>query len=207
MGLAVVRVSVQHIERRIDAQVMQITENFVKQSENSLEDASQFLLDILKQAADDTGQWHLPLANAEVEKMRQFMKANMDRMDESLLATTYAWMRKASDDKSNEGVIPLLQKVLQLFAADCLSRSLPNPLDAGNAIADTKAEETSSDSAYALLKTLLETDESEWNAQLQSIVSENKCTEDALLVELQKKKELIILAMRGGMYEQRVLVS
>ena len=45
--------------------------------------------------------------------MRDFMKANADKVNESLLATTYAWMRKASDDKENESVVFLLQKVLQ----------------------------------------------------------------------------------------------
>ena len=41
---------------------------------------------------------------------------------QALLSNAFAWMRKASDDHL-EGMVALLQKVLQLYAASTLSES------------------------------------------------------------------------------------
>ena len=41
---------------------------------------------------------------------------------QALLSNAFAWMRKASDDHL-EGMVALLQKVLQLYAASTLSDS------------------------------------------------------------------------------------
>merc|ERR1711907_112340 len=73
--------------------VMKITEQLVK---------------LLQQAADDQGQWHLPLNDVEVGKMRTFLQTKLMAVDgeaeleegeepcdmESLLATSYAWMTR-----------------------------------------------------------------------------------------------------------------
>ena len=40
---------------------------------------------------------------------------------QALLSNAFAWMRKASDDKL-DGMVALLQKVLQLYAANTLSQ-------------------------------------------------------------------------------------
>lgn len=124
--------------------VMKFTEAMVKQSEKSLDSAQTWLIQLLKEAANDKGQWHLPLNEAEIERMRTFLKTKL--MDpqpqsqsdpeaggsadlpppcdmESLLATSYAWMRKATNDEENkeaQQVVPLLQKVLQLYASEYL---------------------------------------------------------------------------------------
>ena len=107
----------------------------VKQSERSLDAAQTHLIALLQEAADDQGQWHLPLNETEVGRMRTFMKEKLmappeesaegqEQCDmESLLATSYAWMKKVSEDEGNkeaQQVVPLLQKVLQLYASEYL---------------------------------------------------------------------------------------
>ncbi|QDZ18407.1 hypothetical protein HOP50_01g09130 [Chloropicon primus] len=211
--------------------VMKITEKLVKQSEKSLDSAQGWLIKLLQQAADEQGQWHLPLNEGEIDKMRAFMKAKLmtgaqgqgeggleegeEPCDmESLLATSYAWMKKAMEDEENreaQQVVPLLQKVLQLYASEFLlnfsSQAELALLQAENEALEAAGDLPSSQPAKEALEGLLMSNEEEWNAKLAKMASEEACSEDALLVELQKKKELIILGMSGGMYEQRVLVE
>ena len=115
------------------------------------------------------------------------------------------------DDEGNaeaKNVVPLLQKVLQLYASEFLLSFSPSQAMAGldmEGMLPASAEDggVASDAMDRVLKS----DEQEWNAQLETLAKDQTCTQDALLVELQKKKEMIILGMRGGMYEQRVLVE
>lgn len=46
-----------------------------------------------------TGEWELPLRPDKLDAMRAVMAANASGLDESLLASCYSWMRKASEDK------------------------------------------------------------------------------------------------------------
>jgi len=186
--------------------VMQITHEMVKKSEGAMEDASSFLVEILSTAADASGSWHLPLSLGESRQMRDFMKANADKVNESLLATTYAWMRKASDDKENESVVFLLQKVLQNFAAE---RLLTMSLQPDELYPPPPPPTESSSLAQERLRGILMADESEWNAQLASFAEDGapQTSEEALLTQLQMKKEMAVLGLQGGMYEQRVVVE
>ena len=61
--------------------VMKITEQLVKQSEKSLDTAQGWLMKLLQQAADDQGQWHLPLNDVEVGKMRTFLQTKLMAVD------------------------------------------------------------------------------------------------------------------------------
>ncbi|WZN59192.1 hypothetical protein HKI87_01g07170 [Chloropicon roscoffensis] len=208
--------------------VMKITEQLVKQSEKSLDTAQGWLMKLLQQAADDQGQWHLPLNDVEVGKMRTFLQTKLMAVDgeaeleegeepcdmESLLATSYAWMKKAMDDEENkeaQQVVPLLQKVLQLYASQYLlnfsSQAEMALLQAENEALEAAGELPSSGPAKEALEKLLTCDEEDWDSQLRVLAEGDSCSQEGLLAELQKKKELIILGMKGGMYEQRVLVE
>lgn len=60
------------------------------------------------------------------------MEERAEYLDEGLLSNAFAWMQKASTD-GLEGVVLVLQKVLQLYAARSLSLSggaAANPDDA-----------------------------------------------------------------------------
>jgi len=50
-----------------------------------------------------TGEWELPLQPDKLEAMRGVMAANAASLDESLLASCYSWLRKASEDKLDGG--------------------------------------------------------------------------------------------------------
>ena len=65
----------------------------------------------------------------------------------------------------------------------------------------------SSDTAKGAMEALLKMDEAAWEGRLADLAQGEAVNPEGLLVELQKKKELIVLGMREGMYEQRVLVE
>lgn len=71
----------------------------VKRAESQMVDSAQILQEILKSAADERGEWPLPLPKKNVDSMRMAMDKNGDHINESLLATVYAYLKKASDDK------------------------------------------------------------------------------------------------------------
>lgn len=55
-----------------------------------------------------------------VDRLRECSHPDLGESMQALLSNAFAWMRKASDDKL-DGMVALLQKVLQLYAAKTLS--------------------------------------------------------------------------------------
>ena len=181
--------------------VMRITDRIVKASENSMDDASTMLVSILEQGANEAGEWHVPLAPDACDRMRMAMRARLaqggEGGGEALLSTAYAWIRKASGDDGGEGqgMVPLLQKVLQLYASEfLLANAIPAASEAPSGAIPPATQE---------LARLLAADESEWAA----MTSERRVAEADFLVEVQKLKEMVALGMRGGGHEQRVLIE
>lgn len=78
---------------------------------------------------------------------------------QALLSNAFAWMRKASDDQL-DGMVALLQKLLQLYAARALSGGRGS-----NAAAAGEASEASS--AEAVLERIVASDEEQWDNLLK----------------------------------------
>jgi hypothetical protein len=101
--------------------VMQLLDAMVRRTNDQLTDSAAVLQRILRAAADEaTGEWEVPLRPERAAALRAALDAHADRLDEALLSNCFAWMRKAADDKL-DGMVALLQKVLQLYAARQLS--------------------------------------------------------------------------------------
>ena len=83
----------------------------------------------------------------------------------------------------------------------------PKKNQAENEALEAAGDLPSSDTAKEAMEALLKMDEAAWEGRLADLAQGEAVNPEALLVELQKKKELIVLGMRGGMYEQRVLVE
>lgn len=77
---------------------------------------------ILTAAADDNGEWYLPLTKEQVQKVRDELQNNSSSLDETLLSNAFAYIRKCTED-SFDSMVLLLQKFLQLYAARQLSGS------------------------------------------------------------------------------------
>ncbi|KAI7839062.1 hypothetical protein COHA_007204 [Chlorella ohadii] len=172
--------------------VMQLVDGIVRRSSEQLSESTGLLQDILKAAADpQTGEWELPLQPDKLEAMRGVMAANAASLDESLLASCYSWLRKASEDKL-DGMVALLQKVLQLYA--CQQLSQPQAGAGGSSGSDSDA----------LLDELLAADEGMWTRLIRQRASEGGPSEAALMECLQRRMESVVLGLPSGSYAQRV---
>ncbi|CAG9463403.1 unnamed protein product [Pedinophyceae sp. YPF-701] len=166
---------------------MLLVEAMVKNTEQTMGQSGEVLQEVLAAGANDRGEWELPLPAEAVERMRAVLheRAEEGRVDEAMLANGFAWMRKASDD-GLDGMVALIQKVLQLYAAMELSQG------AGGEGAD------------ALLGELLGAEEDAWEPRLRGAAEAGEVTETALMEALQRRMEGAVLNLPSGSYAQRI---
>ncbi|GAB4822728.1 hypothetical protein N2152v2_009774 [Parachlorella kessleri] len=172
--------------------VMQLVDAMVKKTEGQLSDSADLLQKILTAAADGRGEWQVPLSPDKLQAMKKVMEDNSDRLDEALLSNAFAWLRKSSEDKM-DGMVALLQKVLQLYASRQLSQQ-----QAG------QSSSSGTDALDAALSELLAADESQWAALLRQHAQKDGVSEPALLEALQRRMEGVVLGLSSGSYGQRV---
>jgi len=165
--------------------IMQIVSELVKASEGQLEKSSEILQDILVAAADENGEWEVPLPEDKLEAMNQAMEKYDGKIDEAVLSNAFAWMRKASDEKL-DGMVALIQKVLQLYAA----RQLMTP-----------SPESKEDK---VLNKVLHTQEEQWEAVIKESVEAGECSKVSFTEALQRRMEGTVLNLQSGSYAQRV---
>ncbi|KAL4524757.1 hypothetical protein Ndes2526B_g06947 [Nannochloris sp. 'desiccata'] len=173
--------------------VMQLVDAMVRKTNAQLTDSAGVLQEILKAAADErTGEWKLPLPADKVAAMRAAMDARAEFIDEALLSNCFAWMRKASDDNL-DGMVVILQKVLQIYASRALS------LD------DVASDSGKTSSpAEAVLSELLNADEGTWAPIIRKKAQGGEISEVSFLEALQRKMESVVLGLSSGSYSQRV---
>eukprot|EP00798_Chlamydomonas_sp_ICE-L_P025337 gene25337-10994_t len=99
------------------SKVMLLVDAMVKKTEQQLEDSSSVLQNILTAAADDKGDWYLPLTTKQVGKVRATMAryGQQGQLDEALLSNAFSWINKCQEDKF-DSMSQLIQKILQLYA-------------------------------------------------------------------------------------------
>jgi flagellar biosynthesis regulator FlaF len=170
--------------RAVADSVMILVDTMVKQTEQQLNDSAAVLQDILKAAADEKGEWYLPLDPAQVAAVRAALDKHSDRLDEALLSNCFAWMKKCQDDRMDT-MVTLLQKILQLYASKAL-----------------KGPETSG--PEGVLNEVVYAEEKDWDGIIKQSAAGGKVAEAAFMEALQKKMELIVLGMQSGSYAQRV---
>ncbi|PSC76574.1 hypothetical protein C2E20_0188 [Micractinium conductrix] len=168
--------------------VMQLVDSMVQRTNEQLNESTSLLQQILRAAADpQTGEWELPLPADKLAAMQAVMAANPEALDEGLLASCYSWMRKAAEDKM-DGMVALLQKVLQLYA--CHQLGQPQGSGGGGSSSD------------ALLDELLAADEGLWTRLIRA--NADTISEAAFMEALQRRMEGVVLGLPSGSYAQRV---
>ncbi|KAG2431615.1 hypothetical protein HYH02_013308 [Chlamydomonas schloesseri] len=164
--------------------VMVLVDAVRRRTEQQLADSGNVLQDILVAAADEKGEWYLPLTDDQVEAVREALNRHRDRLDEALLSNAFAWIKKSSED-GFDGMVQLLQLVLQLYAARQLAT----------------AEKEGVEGA---VNKLLYAQEKQWTPLLRQLVAEGQVTEAAFMEALQRKMEMVVLGLQSGSYAQRV---
>jgi hypothetical protein len=193
-------------------------EAVVSTTEDRLDERAKAVEAIVKKAAEpDSGEFLVPLSTARVDAMRTTLqKMDPSDLDEGFLSTVDAWMNKSHED-GMDGMVGILQKVLQIYAGTAISRARAQLLanvgaavagkDQSDADALVAAEEPKP--TVALLEELLNIDTDVWDATLTSRFSDNSDSDSAvtaasLLSEVQRTIEGVVLGLENGSMAQRV---
>lgn len=112
-----------------------------------------------------------------------------------------------------DGMVTILQKVLQIYAGRVISNARVQLLaNVGAAVsgqsqaaADAAANEESNATSAAseLLEHILSVDTDTWDMEIRKGI-EGKCTKDQLVKEIQRTMEGVILGLENGSMAQRV---
>lgn len=166
------------------ATVASLVEGIVKASEGQAVESGQVLQTILKAAADDAGEWHMPLKAAQEASFEKAVDDNSASLDEALLSNIFAWMRKCKDDGLVD-VYLLLQSLLQKCAARALVK-------------------TSGNAADKALNEVIMGDPKQWEQIMMRQMVSDGVSHSAFATALQKRMEGVVLKESSGSHSQRV---
>ncbi|KAL7580110.1 hypothetical protein ACA910_012871 [Epithemia clementina (nom. ined.)] len=177
-------------------------EAVVETTTEQLEERAQAVEAVVKAAAEpDSGEFLVPLTADRIAAM-QCTITNLDEsiLDEGFLATLDAWIVKSHQD-GMDGMVGILQKVLQMYAGLAISRALKNQkqqeqqeeIRGGDAVAaqDGKVE----------LEQLLKSDASDWDSLLKS---QPKDVIAKMRKIVQRTMETVVLSLETGSMAQQV---
>jgi len=156
---------------------MKLIETMVMKTESTIQENSKALESIVAVAADpETGEFSVPLSSESVARMR--VAINGATVDEQMLNTVYAWIRKSNEDKL-DGMVHILQHLLQCYAA--------RELDTGSTPLDI----------------IIGAPAADWAKKFDAVI-EGGFGEAAFTQDLQKRMEGVVLNLPNGSYAQRV---
>jgi hypothetical protein len=156
---------------------MKLIEEMVEKTESGIQQSSKTLEKIVAVAADPvTGEFAVPLSSESVTRMR--FAVNETAVDEQMLNTVYAWIRKSDEDKL-DGMVHIMQHLLQCYAA--------RELDTGKTPLDT----------------VIGANAGEWREKFEAAIA-GGFGEEAFTRDLQKRMEGVVLNLPNGSYAQRV---
>ncbi|CAM9692067.1 unnamed protein product [Discosporangium mesarthrocarpum] len=185
--------------RKLEMLVEQVTEvlnRLVDFAEEKLDESSSLVNIVVSSAAEPDGEFLVPLSEERLSALRQSVKIHSDSIDNNFLATVNSYMEKCKSD-GMEGMVTILQKVLQVYAAEALLRR------GGGASGKTKTP------AVLLLDQLLLTDPDKWDGIISSLADPGASktggiTKDGIMGAIQVAIETVILQQENGSMAQRV---
>eukprot|EP00903_Cladosiphon_okamuranus_P010421 g9857.t1 len=98
-------------------QVTAVLQKLVEFAEEKMDDSSSLLQIVVTSAAEKNGEFLVPLSEERLTALRQSIKIHRDQLDNNFLATVQAWMEKSSKEEGMEGMVVILQKILQMYAS------------------------------------------------------------------------------------------
>ena len=186
--------------------------------EERLDDRAKDVEAVVKAAAEpDSGEFLVPLSAERVKAMREAL-AKLDRsaLDEGFLSTVDSWMNKSHQD-GMDGMVGILQKVLQMYAGMEIKRARAELQANVGAAVSGKSQATADEvlaeeerqgpkPAAALMERLMEVDAGLWDVELRKSFedAENGVSSKALMGEVQRTIEGVVLGLENGSMAQRV---
>uniref|UniRef100_A0A6U6C7N1 Plastid lipid-associated protein/fibrillin conserved domain-containing protein n=1 Tax=Odontella aurita TaxID=265563 RepID=A0A6U6C7N1_9STRA len=197
--------------------VVATLEAVVSTTEDRLDERAKEVEDVVKAAAEpDSGEFLVPLSAERTEAMRAALaKLDSGSLDEGFLSTVDAWMNKSHED-GMDGMVGILQKVLQIYAGTEIKRARAAlQANVGAAVSGQsqgKADEVLAETemegikpAAAFLEDLMNMDTDMWDSALaKSFSDEDGVGPKALMGEVQRTIEGVVLGLENGSMAQRV---
>lgn len=171
--------------------VMSALETIVTKTEEKVDTATELLQAILASAAEDDGEFLVPLSDSKKASLRSSVLSNLGSLDESFIATVNAWVRKSQDD-GLEGMVDILRGVLQQFASVSLMED------------KSVTPYTQVSTPPRALDRLLATPPDMWDSAIAEILGGFVCTKEVLELEVQSRIESVVLDFPAGSYAQKV---
>ena len=173
--------------------VMTTLDVIVRRTEEQADTSAETLQSILAVAAEEDGEFLVPLSAAKALALRAAILERLQVLDDSFLSTVNAWMRK-SEETGLSGMVTILQNVLQQYASTSLMKK--------SSLTATSKPETAAD----LLDKIMATDPATWDAAIASELGSDDavCDTESLLGEVQLRIETIVLAQGAGSVSQQV---
>lgn len=169
-------------------------EAVVETTEEKLDERAKEVEQVLKAAAEpETGEFLVPLLPQQVEAMRKVVEdLEPSSLDEGFLSTVDSFMMKSHQD-GMDGMVTILQKCLQAYSGVTILR-------ARKLLSETEELTPASE----CLQQLLSVDADQWDAEIRKAVSDGKVEAAALVNEIQKTMERVVLGLENGSMAQRV---
>lgn len=190
-------------------------EAVVSTTEDRLDERAMEVEKVLKAASEpSTGEFMVPLSSERVDAMRETL-SNLDpsSLDEGFLATVDAWMNKSMQD-GMDGMVSILQKVLQIYAGTDIARARTQLTTRVGAAVTGKEidevakiveeEQTKENPRAVLLEQLLAMDTDDWGVTLKKEFEKGEVTPAGILGEVQRTIEGVVLGLENGSMAQRV---
>lgn len=166
----------------------------VESTEDKMDVAAKTLQQVLSAAAEDDGEFLVPLSAEKRDALKAAVTDNFSTLDQTFLSTVNSWMKKSQEDKL-DGMVGILQKVLQFWASQAL---LSAPRSASEAGGD--------DASFDVLRELLDLDAESWDSYLKEALNADapRCSPEALLSTIQRRMEAIVLNEESGSMSQQI---
>lgn len=194
-------------------------EAVVSTTEDRLDERAKDVEKVLKAAAEpESGEFLVPLTQERVDAMRLVLTKELDPndLDEGFLSTVDAWMNKSMQD-GMDGMVGILQKVLQIYAGTNIARARKNlaaqvgaavtgkDVETTTEIIEAAEEDSERKPSAAFLEKILAMDTDFWDAELkQEFTKEDGVSSKALMGEVQRTIEGVVLGLENGSMAQRV---
>ncbi|CAM6018660.1 unnamed protein product [Sphagnum balticum] len=182
------------------SQIMAIVELLVQKTKEKIESSTDVLKSIIAPLIDSDEEIVWPPRNPQAfADMRKEVdkREKGNYLDESFLSEVSAQLRQANEDADKPGLVAILQKVLQLYAAGVLSKR------------SYAAKGMTVDKAEELLETVISADEEDWDNVLRTglDLGGGPVQSQELFKALQRRVERTLMRTENGSYQQRILVE
>lgn len=182
------------------ALIMTIVERVIRKTQEKIESSTDVLKFILKPITqnDEEIVWPPQDPNSVVEMKKKLEeKEQQGFLDESFLSEVNAQIRQAREDGDKPGLVAILQKVLQLYASQSLSKR-------SYAVKDGQV-----DRAEEFLESIITADEEKWSDLLRIgiVFGGGQVEPEELFQVVNKRVERVTMRTESGSYQQRIVLE